>query len=172
MRECSVPGLRASVPIVQSCTIPSTTSSLRAIGQHMALSAFDDKTKKPKAHELKKVLGRASIHWNGLTTHIADSGPVDEAWNFAGANWGWSLQLKRKKRTILYMTPCTGHFVVGFALGKKAVEAAHHGKLPKSLLETIDASKRYVEGRAVRFEIRNKQDLENAKLLAAIKIAT
>lgn len=138
----------------------------------MALSAFDDKSKKPGPGELKRVLGRTSAHWDHLTSHIAAVyAPLDQTWNFAGANWGWSLRLKQKKRTVLYMTPCEGHFLVGFALGEKAVKAAHDGDLPDTVLRVIDEAKKYAEGRGVRIEIRIKKDLEIAKKLAAVKMA-
>jgi len=138
----------------------------------MALSAFDDKLRKPGASDLEKVLGRTSAHWDSLTTHIAaEYAPLDETWNFAGAKWGWSLRLKQKKRTVLYMTPCKGHFLVGLVLGEKAAKAAHDGNLPDSALTIIDEAKKYAEGRAVRIEIKNKKDLEIAKKIAAIKMA-
>jgi hypothetical protein len=138
----------------------------------MALSAFDDKLHQPRADELKKTLGRAGAHWESLRTHVAaEYAPLDETWNFAGANWGWSLRLKQKKRTVLYMTPRKAHFLVGFVLGEKAVRAAHDGKLPDTTLAAIDEAKKYAEGRGVRIEVRNKKDLEVAKALAAIKMA-
>jgi hypothetical protein len=96
---------------------------------------------------------------------------LDETWIFSGANWGWSLRLKQKKRTVLYMTPCKGYFQVGFALGEKAVTSAHSSTLPDAVLAIIDGAKKYAEGRAVRIEIRNKKDLENAKKLSFIKMA-
>ena len=92
-------------------------------------------------------------------------------WGFAGAAWGWSLRLKQKKRTILYMTPGRGFFFVGFALGERAVKAAHESALPETVLAVIDGAKKYAEGRAVRLEIKNKKDLEAAKKIAAIKMA-
>ena len=39
------------------------------------------------------------------------------------------MQEGLKKRTILYMTPCKGHFIVGFVLGEKTVKAAHETTL-------------------------------------------
>jgi hypothetical protein len=138
----------------------------------MALSAFDDKSKKPTASSLKRTLSRTSTHWDDLIAHIASEyPPLDETWSFSGANWGWSLRLKQKKRTVLYMTPCSGYFLVGFVLGEKAVKAAHGSRLPDSVLTIIDGAKKYAEGRAVRIEIRNKKDLENARKLSAIKMA-
>jgi hypothetical protein len=121
----------------------------------MALSAFDDKAKKPSKSSLRTTLGRTSTHWDNLVAFIASEyAPLDETRNFAGAAWGWSLRLKQKKRTVLYMTPCRGHFLVGFALGEKAVKAAQDIGLPKDVLSLIDEAKKYAEGRAVRLEIR------------------
>ena len=138
----------------------------------MALSAFEDKSVKPSKRSLKTTLGRTSAHWDDLIAHISSEyPPLDETWNFAGAAWGWSLRLKQKKRTVLYMTPCRGHFIVGFALGEKVVKAARSSGLPKSVLSVIAEAKKYAEGRAVRLEIRTKKDLESVKRLAAIKMA-
>jgi hypothetical protein len=138
----------------------------------MALSAFDDKSKEPTKRTLKTTLGRTSTHWDDLVAHIASEyAPLDETWSFAGAAWGWSLRLKQKKRTVLYMTPRRKHFLVGFALGEKAVKAARVSGLPKTVLSLIADAKKYAEGRAVRVEVRNKKDLASAKAIAAIKMA-
>jgi hypothetical protein len=138
----------------------------------VALSAFDDKSKKPGAGDLEKMLRRTSAHWNDLKTHFAaEYPPLDETWNFAGAKWGWSLRLRQKKRAVLHMTPCQGYFLVGFALGEKAVKAAHDSRLPDSVLTVIDEAPKYAEGRGVRIEVRNKKDREIVKRLAGIKMA-
>lgn len=138
----------------------------------MALSAFDDKKSPPTASELQQMLGRTYTHWKKLIAHVAsECAPVDESWNFAGAKWGWSLRLKRKKRTVLYMTPCRRHFLVGFVLGDRAVQAAHDEALPGPLLAEIDGARKYAEGRGVRIRIGTLRDLDNAKRLAAIKMA-
>ena len=137
----------------------------------MALSAFDDKTRKPGADDLMTMLGRTSGHWEKLRTHIANEyAPLDETWIVSGANWGWSLRLKQKKRTVLYMTPRKGHFLVGFVLGERAVRAAHESGLPDSVLTVIDEAKKYAEGRGIRLEIRNNKDVEITKTLATIKM--
>ena len=138
----------------------------------MALSAFADKSMEPEKEELRQTLGRASARWDELVGHLAtEFEPLVVDWTFAGANWGWSLRLKRKKRTILYMTPCRKHFLAGLALGEKAVAAAHQAALPDSTLAIIDQAPKYAEGRAVRLEVRKKADLEVVKRLAAIKMA-
>ena len=138
----------------------------------MALSAFDDRSREPQAEELGEVLGRAGARWRELVEHLAaEYEPLDADWTFAGANWGWSLRLKRKKRAILYLTPRERHFLAGFALGEKAVAAAHGSGLPDPVLEIIDGARKYAEGRAVRLEVRTKKDVEVVRKLAAVKMA-
>ena len=138
----------------------------------MTLSAFADKSSTPGSKQLKETLGRSSTLWDQLRDHLASEyQPLSEKWMFAGANWGWSLQLKQKKRTVLYMTPCKKHFLAGFVLGEKAVKAAHESDLPDAVLTLIDGARKYAEGRGVRIEVRTKKDLDSTKTLAAIKMA-
>ena len=88
----------------------------------MALSAFDDQSHEPKPADVQGVLGRSTARWDELVTHIlAEYAPMEITWGYTGARWGWSLRAKQKKRTVLYMTPCHRHFLVGLVLGEKAV---------------------------------------------------
>ena len=138
----------------------------------MALSAFDDKAREPSDEDVAEVLGDASHRWIDLKQLMASQfDPLAEHWTFPGKKWGWSLQLKHKKRAVLYMTPSTDFFYVGFALGEKAVAAAHKSDLPPSLLEVINNSQKYAEGRGVRIEVRSSADLHDVINLSAIKMA-
>ena len=137
----------------------------------MAYSAFDDKDLEPRDSDLVATLGDSWNLWGELESLVEEHfQPLSVDWVFSGRKWGWSLRLKRKKRTVLYMTPRSGHFVVGFALGQKAVDAAHKSDLPQATLEMIDGSQKYAEGRAVRLEVRTGHDLCTAARIAAIKM--
>ena len=139
----------------------------------MALSVFDDKTHEPGDDEVSEYLAGTAVLWDDLRSRIAsDFDPLSEDWGFAGKKWGWSLRLKHKKRAVLYLTPSTGFFYVGFALGQKAVDIAHERGLPRQVLDIIDSSPKYAEGRGVRFEIRTAKDVENAAKVAAVKMST
>jgi flavoprotein len=138
----------------------------------MALSAFDDKSKPPRDNDLKAVLGNTFGLWNDLKRLIGSKfAPMSAEWGFTSKKTGWGLRLKLDKRTILYMTPCKGYFIVSFALGEKAVKAAHESGLSASVLTVIDNAKKYAEGRGVRLEIRSAEDVRNVEKLAAIKMA-
>ena len=137
----------------------------------VALSAFADKSKEPRATELQGVLGKGIKHWAAIVKWAeTDYPPLEESWGFSGTAWGWSLRLRQKKRTIMYLTPCKGYFIVGFALGEKAVRAAHEAGLDESTVALIDGAQKYAEGRAVRIEVRRKRDREQVIRLAAIKM--
>ena len=138
----------------------------------MAFSAFDDKELQPQDSDLVEVLGDSRDLWDELKSKMeAQFQPLSVDWGFSGKKWGWSLRLKQKARTVLYMTPRRGHFVVGFALGQKAVDAAYESDLPQSIKDMIDESTKYAEGRGVRLEVRTDDDLRNVARIATIKMA-
>jgi hypothetical protein len=138
----------------------------------VALSAFDDKSRPPKDAELAATLGKTLAHWNKLRKLIAARyAPLSEDWGFSSKSTGWGLRLKQGKRTVLYMTPCEGHFLASFALGEKAVQAAHESVLPASVLEVIDSARKHAEGRGVRLGVKTARDVRNAERLAVIKMA-
>ena len=136
----------------------------------MALSAFGEKEHPPTDSDLQKVLGRAYAAWSALPAMLeARLGPVTHSWGYAGRPYGWALRVLHKKRVILYMTPQPKQFLVSFALGEKAVNAARAARLQPNVLEAIEAAPRYAEGRGVRFEITSRRQLAPLVRLAAIK---
>ena len=137
----------------------------------MALSILDEKSVIPNESQLKGVLGKTFQLWNNVRQYVSDKySPTDEEWNFAGKNYGWSLRLKRKKRTILYLIPCKEFFLTAFVLGEKAVAAAQKSRLPKSILDMIKSARKYGEGRGIRIEVKQPKDIENVKRLTEIKM--
>ena len=139
----------------------------------MALSVFDDKSKQPTEADLARVLKGSFAFWNDLKKRIASRFPsLTAEWGFTSKSTGWGLRLKNKERVILYMTPCEGYFLASFALGEKAVAAAHDCNLASSVLSVINSAKRYAEGRGVRLEVRNGRDVRNVEKLAVVKMSS
>lgn len=130
--------------------------------------AFDDKAKPPDDRALARGLGSAKARWDDIVAHISGAyPPVTEAWGFYKS---WSLRLKRKDRTVLYLLPGDGGFRCAFVLGAKAAEAARKAKLPKDVLKAIDEAPVYAEGRGFRFDVRTARDVAAVKTLAAVKM--
>ena len=138
----------------------------------MALSILDDKAKTPSDSDLTAVLGRSKARWDELVDHVRDTyEPMTSEWGFVGAKYGWSLRLKRKKRTILYLIPQQRHFLCAFVFGGKATEVARASALPAATMAMINEAPVYGEGRGFRLKVTTKQDVTTMKKLAAIKMA-
>jgi hypothetical protein len=138
----------------------------------VALSVFDDPKAPPTDRALQHALGKAGPAWVSLKKKLCrECAPLEEEWAFAGAKYGWSLRLKRWKRVIVYMTPCTSHFLASFALGEKACAAALEEGLPARILALIAEAPRYAEGRGVRIPVRTEKETSGIPKLAAIKLA-
>ena len=136
----------------------------------MEPNAFIGKKTKPTDADVSKALGPAKALWDQVIEDLKKDCPTKE-WNSYSVKVGWSLKLKKKDRTILYLGPLAGGFRVAFVLGDKAVKAARESGLPKAMIKLIDEAKKYAEGTAVRFNVTSDEDVEAVKKLAAIKLA-
>jgi hypothetical protein len=132
---------------------------------------FRDKTKPPQDQDLSAMLGNTFSLWNQLKQRISMRfAPATAEWGFTSPKTGWGLRLKRNERTVLSMIPSQDHFIASFALGEKAVQAAHTSDLSDSVLTVIDNAPKYAEGRGVKLHVRSLQDVDNAEKLAVIKM--
>ncbi|MBZ5573337.1 MAG: DUF3788 domain-containing protein [Acidobacteriia bacterium] len=139
----------------------------------MSPSFFLDKQQPPSAKALSLVLGKPGTLWNEIKAHVASQyEPIVEAWGYAGKQYGWSLGLKQRKRSILYLIPGEGGFVCSLAFSEKAVAEARTRSLPAGVMKTIDEAKRFAEGRAVRLEIKSSKDVAIVKQLVDIKMSS
>jgi hypothetical protein len=138
----------------------------------MSPNAFIGKAEQPTDGDLTAMLGPARATWDQLIDDLArEHGANVQEWNSYSPKAGWSLRVKRKERTIVWLAPCPGSFRVAFILGDKAVRAAQQAKLPKRVLQMINKAKKYAEGRGIRLEPKTPKDIETVKKLAVIKLA-
>ncbi|MGA3160924.1 MAG: DUF3788 domain-containing protein [Terracidiphilus sp.] len=135
------------------------------------VNAFIGKTTSPTGAEVAAALGSTVALWNQLVDWMAEQGVTESEWNSYSPKAGWALKLKQKKRTIVYLAPCAGHFRIAFILGERAVAAARKSDLPKSTLKLLDDAPRYAEGTGVRLMVKAQKDLAAIKKLALIKMA-
>ncbi|HYG98193.1 MAG TPA: DUF3788 domain-containing protein [Terriglobales bacterium] len=138
----------------------------------MPVNAFIGRSEQPDEAELSTELGQAKATWDKLVNLLANEHEVTtREWKSYSPKAGWSLALKYKKRTIVYLIPCRGCFQVAFVLGDKAMRVARESKLPQRISKALDEAPRYVEGTGVRIEITGAKDIPTIEKLAAIKLA-
>jgi AmmeMemoRadiSam system protein B len=70
----------------------------------MVLSVFNNKSKEPTTSELRNTLGEATVFLKDIERHLEQQyGPVNPVWKFYSKKAGWTLALKCKERTIVYV---------------------------------------------------------------------
>jgi hypothetical protein len=135
------------------------------------VNAFIGRTVVPTPKEVAAVLGTTAELWDQLVDWLAEQGAAIQEWNSYSPKAGWALRLKHKKRNIIYLAPCAGHFRVALIFGEKAVAAAHQSNLSKNTLKLLDEAPRYPEGTGLRLMVKSAKDLAAIKKLALIKLA-
>jgi hypothetical protein len=136
------------------------------------LNAFIGKKEQPSDAELTTALGPAKEAWQQLLSELAhESGITTTEWKSYSIKWGWSLRVKRGKRTIIWLSPFDDCFEVTFIFGAKAMTVLGQSKLPKRILTLLSEAKRYPEGTALRLQVRKPQQISVLKKLVAIKVA-
>jgi Protein of unknown function (DUF3788) len=130
------------------------------------------RTKPPTNAELAAALGPAKATWDQLLADLAQEFGVNvHEWSSYSPKAGWSLRVKRKKRTVVWLGPRTRSFMAAFILGEKAMRAARQTKLPQRVVKVLDEAPKYPEGTGVRLGVKTPKDVETVKRLAAIKLA-
>jgi hypothetical protein len=136
----------------------------------MLPNAFIGHKSPPTADALSVALGAAFPIWEQLLGDLTADRLIDgHEWKSHSIKWGWSLRVKWKKRTIVWLSPGSGGFNVLFILGEKAVAVARQAKLPQAVLTALATAPKYPEGTGLRLVARTARDLPAIKKLAAIK---
>jgi hypothetical protein len=138
----------------------------------MTPNAIIGKTEQPTDEELTTALGPARATWDQLLADLAREYGVNvQEWNSYSPKAGWSLRVKRKARTIVWLGLRAGSFIAAFILGGKAMQAARAAKLPQRIVKIMNEAPKNPEGTGVRIPLKTPKNLAAVKSLAAIKLA-
>jgi hypothetical protein len=137
----------------------------------MSSSIFSDKLVKPDEQNLVEALQNTYKLWEEIRKYIrSEFGETVEEWKYYGSKIGWTLKSLNKKRNLFFFTPCEKYFRISFAFGEKAVAEIEKSDLPDNIIEEIKNTRKYVEGRGLRVEVKNRKDVDIIKKLIEIKI--
>jgi hypothetical protein len=106
-----------------------------------------------------------------VLAELASLGVTEREWHSYSRKAGWSLKTKRGERTIAYLLPHAGGFRVALVFGDKAIAAIRAGGFPQSVIDLIDAAKRYAEGTGIRLDVSSAADVALVGRLVAVKLA-
>jgi hypothetical protein len=137
----------------------------------MSANAFVNQPNPPTEAELATALGASRVVWDQLLADLAREHGVNVcAWKGYSPKAGWSLRVKRKERTIVWLSPPQGSFTAAFILGDNAVRAARQSRLPQRVVKALKEAPKYAEGTGVRLEVKSSRDLGALRQLAASKL--
>lgn len=135
-------------------------------------NAFIGHTAKPSSLEVATALGASIVSWTQLIEWLADThGVLVHEWKSDSLRYGWSLRLKKKERTIVYLAPCQGCFRVSFVLGARAMEVVRQTHFPPAVEQAIREAPHYAEGTGIRLIVQQPAELLAVRTLAEIKLA-
>ncbi len=138
----------------------------------METSIFMDLTKIPEVNELEIGLSKTYAFWKEIRDFVLEKYPAAiEEWHIAVKKYGWGFRIKDKKRAIIYLSPRDGFFLVAMVFGQKATDQILNSDVSNFTKEELINSKVYMEGRVIRFEIRDSTFINDIKRLVEIKIA-
>ncbi len=135
------------------------------------ISIFTDKKIVPKESDLAEILGQTHKLWNSICEYTISKYPDGkQEWNFPGQKYGWSFRIKDKKRTIIYLLPRKHFFKVAFVFGDKAVNEIMLSDISDDIKNELSIAKKYAEGRGIRIEISNENQIQDIEKLINIKL--
>jgi hypothetical protein len=98
-------------------------------------------------------------------------GPVELEWKPSKSNFGSMCQVKRNKRTLIYMTPDACVVRIAIVLGERAVHHALGSEIPHEIKTLVRTARPYAEGRGIRFALTPEIGANVVCDLIAIKLA-
>jgi len=138
----------------------------------MEISVFPDKDKKPTSEDLKNALRSTCEWWNHIQAYVLEKYPAALGeWNCPGNKYGWSYQMRDKKRTIVYLLPRDGFFKVAFVFGNKATEKILASEISGKIKVELKNARVYAEGRGIRIDVKDDSPLTDIKKLIDIKLS-
>lgn len=130
-------------------------------GKNMEKRPFLDKNSKPTEQMLQSKFGETYTYYENL---MNISGSFSKDWNFSKSS-GWMLKVHDKKKALFYLIPLENEFKISMAIRENERKAFLDYDEFKTIHDVINSAKKYREGYALRFNIKNNEDFKIPGLL-------
>ena len=125
-------------------------------GKNMEKRPFLDKNSKPTEQMLQSKFGETYTYYENL---MKISGSFSQDWNFSKSS-GWMLKVYDKKKALFYLIPLENEFKISMAIRENEKKAFLDHDEFKTIHDMINSAKKYREGYALQFNIKDKEDFE------------
>ena len=135
-------------------------------------SVLTDKTLFPGEDVIFSHIGRQRAQWEALFRFIHAEHPDFVAtWRYYNDGKSWLLNVSRKKKTVFWLSVIKGTFRITAYFTDKAAGAIRASALSDERKQQFMEGPRYGKLGAITITFRNKRDVEDAKILVALKMA-
>ncbi|KAB3529584.1 DUF3788 family protein [Alkaliphilus serpentinus] len=121
------------------------------IKSHGKYSRMFNERIEPTENSMRKFIGESHIVelWDRLITAIESNYNLDKCMKFGGKNYGWELQYKKGKKTIISIHPERKAFTILFTFGGKELESFEliKDQVSKLTLDLVNSTKQYHDGK-------------------------
>ena len=132
-----------------------------------------DKDEFPSEEVIASHLGRRMALWNALFQFIhAEHADFEERWRYYNDGKSWLLNISRKKKTVFWLSVIRGTFRITAYFTDKATDAIRASALSDDLKAQFLGAAPIGRLRGITITFRKKPDVQDAKILVAVKIAS
>ena len=136
----------------------------------MEPSVLTDRNQFPTDEVIVAHLGRRRALWEALFAFIRAEHPDCIAqWRYYNDGKSWLLNLSRRKKTVFWLSVIRGSFRITAYFTDKASDAIRASALSPELKEPFLKALPAGKLRGITITFRKKRDVEDAKVLIALK---
>lgn len=127
----------------------------------------------PDNNSILRYIGNKNVksNWLDLLTFVDNFYDLEKNVLFGGKKYGWAIQWKKSKKTILTIFPERESFTVLLIFGKSELQKIFDKKgiFSKTIIDKIDNTKQYQDGKWVWINCNDEKLLNDIKELIRIK---
>ncbi len=136
----------------------------------MDAPVLTDKNQFPTEEVIFSHLGKRRALWDALFKFISAEHPdCVTRWRYYNDGKSWLLNLSRKKKTVFWLSLTGSTFRVTAYFTEKARQAIRASALPDELKKPFRSTLPPGKLRGITITFRKKRDVEDAKVLVALK---
>jgi hypothetical protein len=131
-----------------------------------------DKRQFPTEEIIFAHLGKSKVFWLSLFEYIHTNHPdLSEEWRYYNDGKSWLLKVKRKKKTVFWLSVVKDAFRTTFYFTDRANGAIADSSISDELKEQFASGKRFGAIRGLTVTYKNKKAVADAQKLIALKIS-
>jgi hypothetical protein len=131
-----------------------------------------DKNQFPTEEMIYSHIGKTKALWQSFFKYLhTEHSDLAEEWRYYNDGKSWLMKVTRKSKTIFWLSIIKDAFRMTFYFTDKVEQAINGSHISKELKEQFKNSKVFGKIRGLTIIFHDKNDIEDAKALLAVKLS-